>query len=60
MQRALVWLGEGGHAAVPVSHQESTCRASAIPIIEKFAELAASLSGLVVFWLKQLLRLRAV
>jgi hypothetical protein len=60
MQRALVWLGEGGHAAMRVDHQESTCRASAFPIIEKFAELASSLGGLVVFWLKQLLRLRAV
>jgi hypothetical protein len=60
MQRALVWLGEGGHAAVRVDHKQSPCRASAIPIIEKFAEMAASLSGLVVFWLKQLLRLRAV
>jgi hypothetical protein len=43
-----------------VNHKQSPCRASDIPIIEKFAELAASLSGLVVFWLKQLLRLRAV
>jgi len=43
-----------------VGHQESTCQASTIPIIEKFAETAASLSGLIVFWLKQLLRLRAV
>jgi hypothetical protein len=45
---------------VRVDHKQSPCRASAIPIIEKFAELVASLGELIVFWLKQLLRLRAV